>query len=190
MPANLPPGSYHYLVGMYDLSTMQRVPLADGSGDAAVLGDLIVPPPLPAGLDLNRAARAVFGDAIALQDLRIGTNGIHRGDKIDLTLYWRSLAPVAAEHKVFVHVFDDTGSIVAQEDQEPLAGHLPTSKWQSGDVVADPYMLSVPSTARSRTYQVAIGLYDAKTSARLPIAGLSDSQLVVAEFMLDSSGNP
>jgi hypothetical protein len=39
LPAELPPGDYQVLVGMYDPATMERLPLVDARGQVA--GDVL-----------------------------------------------------------------------------------------------------------------------------------------------------
>jgi hypothetical protein len=45
LPADLPPGQYHVWVGMYQMETMERLPVeGDTSGENAVpLGTIVVP---------------------------------------------------------------------------------------------------------------------------------------------------
>jgi hypothetical protein len=44
LPADVPPGQYHLLVGMYDLETLVRLPRLDGAGDAVEMPDAIEVP--------------------------------------------------------------------------------------------------------------------------------------------------
>ena len=41
LPADVPPGRYRLLVGMYDLDTLARLPRPDGAGDAIEIPDAI-----------------------------------------------------------------------------------------------------------------------------------------------------
>jgi 4-amino-4-deoxy-L-arabinose transferase-like glycosyltransferase len=41
LPADVPPGRYRLLVGMYDLETLVRLPQLDGAGDAILMPDVI-----------------------------------------------------------------------------------------------------------------------------------------------------
>ncbi len=79
-------------------------------------------------------------------------NGAHGGDK------------------VFVHLVDSSGKIVAQVDQYPVHNTLPPGDWLPG-AITDSYTL--PAT-EGKSYQVLIGLYDPVSGKRVPVAG-SDS---------------
>ncbi len=86
-----------------------------------------------------------------------------------LTLYWQSLAPVVEGYDVFVHILDESGNVVAQVDQEPVAILAPTHRWQPGDIIRDPYALFLPADLPAGTYQLSVGMYLRATGVRLPI---------------------
>ncbi|MFQ5421278.1 MAG: hypothetical protein ACE5EY_13050, partial [Anaerolineae bacterium] len=61
-----------------------------------------------------------------------------------LTLYWESISATATNYKVFIHVMDADGRIMAQVDRFPVNGLAPTYRWQPGDLVRDPYQIPLP----------------------------------------------
>lgn len=89
---------------------------------------------------------------------------------LTLTLYWESAAAVTANYKVFVHVMDEDGRIVAQVDRFPANGMAPTHRWQPGDLVRDPYQIPLPPDLPAGSYQVTIGLYT-EAAGRLTAVG-------------------
>jgi hypothetical protein len=109
---------------------------------------------------------AVFSEAIEL----IGYDAGGDAANLELTLYWRSLAPVTVDYDVFIHVVDADGNILAQADRQPLNSLAATSVWQPGDIVRDPYAISLPSDLPEDTV-VRVGLYLRETGARLPVNG-------------------
>ena len=68
--------------------------------------------------------------------------------------------------KIFVHVYDASGKLVAQDDGLPADGLAPTSWWHPGDVITDTRTISLAKLPPG-TYRVTTGMYDAVTGARL-----------------------
>ena len=108
-----------------------------------------------------------WGDAITLQGYTLADASRAAGDVLPLTLFWRAERPVAASYKVFVHLLDPRGFVVAQRDAEPVGGSRPTSSWKPGESLADPYGLFIPPATPPLTYTIEVGLYDPKSGERL-----------------------
>ncbi|MCA1552919.1 MAG: hypothetical protein LC737_00925, partial [Chloroflexi bacterium] len=89
------------------------------------------------------------------------------GDVWPLTLVWRNEQPIGKRYKVFVHLLDPRGFVLAQRDAEPVGGSRPTTTWQLGETILDSYGLSVPFGTPPREYTVEVGLYDLETGERL-----------------------
>jgi mannosyltransferase len=136
-------------------------------------------------------------------DARLGENIILRGfdlnlpkaapAEVGLTLVWQATAPVTTSYKVFVHLLDDRGQIVAQSDAVPAAvggalapGGAPTESWLANEVVVDQHVLAAPGPGR---YHLQAGLYDPATGQRPPArdrAGqpLADDAVSLPEFQV------
>jgi hypothetical protein len=54
-----------------------------------------------------------------------------------------------------------------------MGGTYPTTLWLPGEIVVDEYELTIKAEAPAGCYRLAVGLYDAATSARLPAAEAS-----------------
>jgi hypothetical protein len=102
---------------------------------------------------------------------------VKAGDDMDLTLYWRAQQQMETSYKVFVHLYDAEGEIVAQQDRVPGLGARPTTDWQEGEVLADRYSLRVPPDLAPGSYRLAVGLYDPQTGERLTVRGPQGEQL-------------
>jgi len=113
---------------------------------------------------------ANFGGVIALDgfDLAPGAQ-IKVGLPLTLTLYWRSVE-AAGRFKVFVHVLDTSGKIVAQHDGEPVGNLWPTNLWKPSDVIADERVIALLSSVAPGQYTIKVGMYDAQTGTRLMTA--------------------
>jgi hypothetical protein len=88
------------------------------------------------------------------------------GNELRLTLYWQASQRVTGRYNVFLHVVDDSGHIVAQQDNEPDGGAAPTQSWLEGEVVGDTHVFNVPGGG---PYTLLTGLYDPETGQRLPV---------------------
>ena len=63
------------------------------------------------------------------------------------------------------------GSVRGQHDNMPVRNQLPTTCWQPGEFVTDPYKISVASDAPPGVYTLEVGMYYLPTGERLPVAG-------------------
>ncbi len=167
IPAATPPGNYTLLA---------RVA---GGGETA-LGMVSVRAQahtftLPADAHAT-AARFGTDQAIALAGYTLSTTT----DALDLTLYWRADRIPTDDLKVFVHITNPAGEIVAQRDSIPASGTRSTLTWMVGEVIADSYR--IPRKAGQHT--VWVGLYNPLTGSRLPVSAdlpVSDNRLQLAQ---------
>jgi len=105
------------------------------------------------------------GSAIAL--LALAPQWDSASAALELALYWRADAPVKGNYTVFTQLFDAAGAMIAQQDNVPVRGSAPTTTWQPGSVVRDPYRLTLPPDAPPGPYTLHVGMYDAQ--GRRPI---------------------
>ena len=89
------------------------------------------------------------------------------GETPQVVLYWESVTPVQENWKVFVHLMDDAGDLVAQHDGVPFAEASPTSTWRAGERIIDPHALELPADLPPGSYQVVVGMYREATAERL-----------------------
>jgi hypothetical protein len=88
--------------------------------------------------------------------------------------------------KIFLHLYDSRGKLVAQVDQRSGNGTLPPANWLP-ETIHDMLTLIVPETLPTGTYQVAIGLYDPITLQRLKASGAgvgTDDRLFIGSITI------
>ena len=103
-----------------------------------------------------------------LDGYTLSTPQVQPGDILQLDLFWRTDAPLSERYKVFVHVLDQNGQIVAQTDREPGGGQKPTTNWETNEQIVDRYGVLIPEDTPPGTYAIEIGLYDFD-GTRLPV---------------------
>jgi hypothetical protein len=113
------------------------------------------------GTSMPRTDAALsFGASIELTGFALPDAPVAPGSIAPLTLFWRADAALDQRFKVFVHVLDAEGRLVAQTDREPVGGLKPTDRWGPGEVVIDRYGVSLPGDIPPGAYTVTAGLYD------------------------------
>jgi hypothetical protein len=137
--------------------------------------------------DPNRklqSANVRFGDTIQLVSYSIVASEWHAGDAVRLGLEWQADAVVPTRYKVFVHVTDVQGKVVAQQDTEPMGDLAPTTTWTPGNAITDLHGLRLPATLASQPLTIAVGLYDAATNERLTVHNAQEQTLPDREFII------
>lgn len=115
--------------------------------------------------------KARVGDRINLLGHDLEAKRIKQGETIHLTLYWQPVAPISEPYTVFTHLIDSDGRLVAQQDNMPVDGTVPTTCWVPGEVVVDQYDIAVGPGVRPGRYRLQTGLYRLGTGERLPSEG-------------------
>ncbi len=102
---------------------------------------------------------AQFENGIQLNGARLSTLALKPGDPICVELQWSAAVPLPLNYTVFVHVLDQNGQLVAQNDLPPGGGYAPTSGWPSGQPIADRHGVVLPQVLSPGQYRIVIGLY-------------------------------
>ncbi len=119
---------------------------------------------------METAVNLPFGDQIILEGYTLHADRLSPSEILQLTLFWQAIAPIDKRYKVFLHLLDQDGRLVAQRDSEPGGGLNPTTAWQLEESIVDNHGLLVPADLQAGSYTLIMGLYDiANPSARLPL---------------------
>ncbi len=112
------------------------------------------------------AILANFGNAIQLRRAEISYPA---RQQIQVDLYWSTETGVAQPVVVFIHVLGPVG-ILGQSDGPPGQGRWPGPWWQPGFIVHDRHLVDLQEPFEATRHQVILGLYQADTRERLPVA--------------------
>ena len=123
-------------------------------------------PPVEHVLNVN------FGNKVALYGYTMQSNS-----KLSIEIIWKALDNIPTDYKVFVHLINRDGVILAQRDAMPQSNAYPTSLWLPGEFVVDTYELPAVDSG----YALQIGLYSPDDGARLPV--FDAQQKVTGDFI-------
>ncbi len=107
------------------------------------------------------ATDEVLGGRVRLAGYRLSAEQVAPGDRLDVALAWQATEEMDVAYRVFLHLVGPDGTLVAQDDGEPVGWTRPTTGWAVGEVVVDPRAVTIPDGAADGTYEVRVGLYDA-----------------------------
>ena len=180
LPAGMNAGSYQITLQLEDSTGVVL------SGQAT-LGEFSLASTIPASapptnlMEAN-VAEATMGDAAILHgydvDVRHGTArstqndllALEAGDYLEYTLTWSGYDPVDRNYHAFVHLTDQTGQPIAQEDHLPGPLFQPPRLWNQVNRRPDVYLLRIPDDTPGGLYQPLVGMYDYDTLDRLPVS--------------------
>jgi len=97
---------------------------------------------------------------VRLVGYRIEPREAAPGGQATVHLAWESLAEMTVSYHVFVHMLDDAGQIIAQNDGEPAGWTRPTTGWAVGEIVLDERDLILPEGTPPGRYPVRVGMYE------------------------------
>ena len=175
-PTTMTPSELYLAIGLYRVESGDRLVVADADGhaggDHVRLGHIVLPPRIEDGIPnpVHIALDGGDGSRIALVGYELDRAAAAPGEALHLTLYWRALRDGQANYSVFTQVVGSQDNIWAQMDGWPLGGNAPTATWRRGQLVVDPYILTVREDAPPGIYDLQVGMYNAE-GTRLTVLG-------------------
>lgn len=172
--------SYGYLQPRYTQYEIPPKPRASWGEHRILLLDVqteVDIPPVAAGLPVSTPGRLPLSEYGALRP----------GDTLHLMLTWQATQALERDLKLFAHLLDASGNLLAQADpflgaasdpDAPGKDHL-TSQWEPGRLIVTDVAIPVPNNVPSTPHRVAIGLYEEETMQRWPVDDGKDNQLVL-----------
>ncbi|MDM8528240.1 glycosyltransferase family 39 protein [Anaerolineales bacterium HSG24] len=159
LPPTLSSGDYLLVARLYDLDSLE------------IVGEQLLTPisievrphlfdalPYPNQYGLN------FDEVIQLVSSEFDLSS---PNLLTVKLQWQALQEMQTSYKMFLHVIDGQGQIVAQIDTLPQQGEASTTSWVTGEFIDDTVTLSLSNQDLPEEYQLIVGWYNPKTGERL-----------------------
>jgi hypothetical protein len=182
-PADLMPGLYTILVGLYDPETGARAPVTDPAGTT--------PPQVEVGrvevLEPFVFAGEIRIDAFVLDPWRGELLPFTLGERdpedpfspgrlqvpadVRFALDWGVLAPPSVDWQVFVHLMNEAGELILQSDVAVDWSEQVCDQGERGMActVTTQHEWAFPADLPAGVYTVVVGLYDPGTGERAPV---------------------
>ena len=151
LPAGLDSGSYQFVA------------------DEIVLGqiDITAPERVFEAVEMETAVNATFSQNDQPLTTLLGLTQSPISNLLSpISLLWRAEAETPTSYRVFIHLVNADGQILAQADGEPANWTRPTTGWVPGEYILDDHMLALPPDLPPDA-SLRIGLYDPATGQRL-----------------------
>lgn len=139
---------------------------------------LFAPPPF------DTALLTEFQGVAVLEGFSVAQTKVSPDERLGLTLVWRVTETPEVSYRVFTHLLNDAGRVIAQHDDIPGRGARPTTGWVAGEYLADPYALVFNEEGRAYRgpARLEVGFYDPQTGARVLTAGGADHVMLPVEI--------
>lgn len=122
--------------------------------------------------------RAEYDTAWQTADVQLGSGMSLRGFKLpsalasgtpfEVVTAWQASERLGDDYHLFVHILDQAGNLVAQDDFVPARGAFPTTAWTIGQQWAESaYLSGLPEGV----YRAFVGWYRYVDGVRLPVQG-------------------
>jgi len=160
LPAELHSASYTWTLSLVspDRQTVSLASLLVTAPERS-----FTPPPMDLSADARLGGVATLVGASLAPDPAV----VVPGTTLTVTLVWRAEAETDASYRVFVHLVDPDGNLVAQSDGVPAAWTRPTTSWLPGEYVTDEHSLAIPLEVPTGQFELVAGMYLHPTGDRL-----------------------
>ncbi len=119
---------------------------------------------------ISHPQRATFENKMRLLGYDTSATNFAADTPLLITLYWECLQSIDEDYRVYMRVLDEQGHVCGQVDRQPVAAHLPTTRWTPGDLIRDVYEIAILVGTPPGKYRVEMGVYSAAARRSLNIA--------------------
>lgn len=99
-------------------------------------------------------------DKLEYLGMDVDTETVTPGKAFTLTHYWRVLAPVGDDWKIFIHLeTPDSKKNHLNADHVPISGKYPMSLWKKGEIIRDIHRVSVPQSWPGNEVDIYVGAW-------------------------------
>ncbi len=172
VPVGTPPGDYRLRLRVISPGGQEWLPKGD---EPLEVGSIRVQHHTPRsqvvqtlpGQDLH----AVFGGTISLVGYAPWGHSFSQGNPVLFDVYWQALRRPTDDYELEVEVLQQDGtSVLTSKRLQHLAGRLPTSSWEAGELLKAHVAVQLPADAPPGPFQVRLSLIDVDGSP-VPVKG-------------------
>ena len=167
IPPGTPPGEYLLGVGLYDPSTMMRLPILEEAGQRIgmyFLREVTVAepnrPPTIEELGIEQQITVHFDNGMLLLGATAERDTLSPGDFYRLALFWKAETQLRDSYSVAIRLINIDAEEALSQTNEPSAGRYPTPGWEEGEIVRDNHALWIPRNFPAGDYTVQLALLD------------------------------
>jgi hypothetical protein len=197
VPLGTPPGDYLLGVGLYDQTTMVRLPIEEEVGHQ--IGMYFLQPvkvaraekqPNASELGMQHQVSLPFDNGMTLLGYTAERDTLMPGDYYRLALFWKADTQLEDRYNVVLRFLDSGGGEVLSGSSEPSAGRYPTEDWEEGEIVRDNRALWVPRGFEAGEYTMQLALRDS-TGCMVPFESApgTPAEGTWLELLTASTGN-
>jgi hypothetical protein len=182
-PADLPPGLYTIVVGLYDPETGARAPVTNPAGTTppqVVLGRMEVLEPFVFAGEIRIDAFVLDPRQGELVPFTLGERDpedpfapgrLQVPADVRFALDWGVLAPPSVDWQVFVHLMNEAGELVLQSDVAVDWSEQVCAQGERDTVctVTTQHEWAFPAYLPAGVYTIVVGLFDPGTGERAPV---------------------
>lgn len=128
-----------------------------------------------------------FSGIAVLDGVSVTPRSVPTGDPLDLTLVWRALGPSNASYRVFTHLLNAEGRVIAQHDGYPVDETRLTTGWVADEYLVDQHTLTFLPEGAGYTgpARLEVGLYNPDTNVRVPLSNGADHVVLPVEIVVE-----
>lgn len=119
-----------------------------------------------------------INDDLALAGYNLEPEKMAPGASTWATLYWQALANITHDYVILLRLLDQEGQETAYWLGRPVRSGYPSTEWQAGQIVQDPWLLAIPAEVKPGLYQLEVAVFDAATEVEVSRQGLSQIKVI------------
>ncbi|MEZ4860573.1 MAG: glycosyltransferase family 39 protein [Caldilineaceae bacterium] len=122
---------------------------------------------LPDFVDIGKNSAADFGGQLRLLAYQVGQSQAQPGDRLQVTLYLQSLAPMPVNYNVLLRLVGQDGHEHWRDEGWPWGA--PTKEWPIREIRPDGHTVLLPADLPAGLYRFELSFYDPATFDPLPV---------------------
>ena len=165
LPQGMLPGTYRLQMGYVDAMDGTSIGMFQLPADSDTVR--VDWPVKTVSASLPAAPCLVIGNNLALTEYDLPSLDSTGGTEQWVTLHWQALKPISHDYVLLLRLLDGQDEELSYRLGPPARSELPTSQWQPGQVILDPWLLEVPSVCHAGQCHLELSVFDAVTQVEV-----------------------